>query len=258
MHDRRKTLHEWMLGCLLDKDAASAILGDLAEVSATRGRLWYWTAYVRTLLTLGWHASKAFIVAAISFVIFYRLWVLLNHSLLRFHIYRSLFFMPPALHFSVLQLWFIAPFAAMKFGWRDRFAKVSFVVALLATLMCIQTPEIPVWSLGTGVFCLTLLVASPHWRKPTLALGATTGIGALLLANLFYLAHLGSWVYAHKTLDAKSHYRYFDAGFALPHYLFWSVMWTIILTDMLITSLTCSRTNRWLLEQQSSGKRTIA
>src|ERR1019366_8492863 len=57
---------EWLLARVTDPTRAAAILGDLTEMAATRGRLWFWTAYARTLITLGWRAPVAFVFAMAS------------------------------------------------------------------------------------------------------------------------------------------------------------------------------------------------
>ena len=51
-------LPETLLARLTTADCAAAILGDLTELSATRGRLWFWTAYARTLLSQRWHSDS--------------------------------------------------------------------------------------------------------------------------------------------------------------------------------------------------------
>ena len=55
---------EWLLARIAGPNRAAAIMGDLVELSSTRGRLWFWTAYARTLISLGWRTGgSAFILA---------------------------------------------------------------------------------------------------------------------------------------------------------------------------------------------------
>ena len=44
---------EWLLARFVGPVRATAILGDLLEISTTRGGLWLWAAYARTLISLG-------------------------------------------------------------------------------------------------------------------------------------------------------------------------------------------------------------
>jgi hypothetical protein len=67
-----KPLAESLLARLADKDRAAAIYGDLVELSATRGRLWFWTVYARTLISLGWRTPVAFVVAIVSMRVMFK------------------------------------------------------------------------------------------------------------------------------------------------------------------------------------------
>ena len=49
-----------------DPTRAAAIIGDLTEMAATRGRLWFWAAYPRTLISLGWRTPVAVFAIVIS------------------------------------------------------------------------------------------------------------------------------------------------------------------------------------------------
>jgi hypothetical protein len=61
-----RNLAESLLARLTTRTRAAAILGDLLELSATRGRLWFWTTYARTLLSLGWRTAPAAFVLAFA------------------------------------------------------------------------------------------------------------------------------------------------------------------------------------------------
>ena len=133
-----------LLARLTTPDRAAAILGDLTELAAIRGRLWFWTAYARTLVTLGWRTPVAFLLAYA-----FSSWVALGgfptiHSL--FHsFYRNAHRKPHAAlwhvfdrtsHYtaahtlwqvplgdSLIALWFVLPFVLIRFGLRDRVAQ---------------------------------------------------------------------------------------------------------------------------------------
>src|ERR1035437_8801804 len=62
-----KPLTEALLARVTDSTRAAAILGDLEELAATRGRLWFWTAYARTIISLAWRPPAAFLLGYFAF-----------------------------------------------------------------------------------------------------------------------------------------------------------------------------------------------
>src|ERR1019366_375463 len=57
---------ESILALFAGPDRAAAILGDLTEMAATRGRAWFLTAYARTLVSFTWRIVLALVVATIG------------------------------------------------------------------------------------------------------------------------------------------------------------------------------------------------
>src|ERR1035438_3158138 len=57
---------ESLLALFAGSDRAAAILGDLTEMAATRGRLWFVAAYARTLFSFTWRIVLALFVADIG------------------------------------------------------------------------------------------------------------------------------------------------------------------------------------------------
>jgi len=173
---------EWLLGCFAGRTRAAAILGDLTELAATRGRLWFWTAYARTLFSLTWRILLALVAATIGRQI------LVNS--LHIHIWHTLATwdtsgqfllnsMGPLLFCIMETLWFVLPFAAVRYGVRDRFVQLTFAVAVGTTIAFFF---IPFASLTCAIAALALAAVaaiSPNWRKPLSVLLCTGAFGWL-------------------------------------------------------------------------------
>jgi hypothetical protein len=186
----KRSATERLLARVTDQPRAAAIYGDLLELAQTRGPLWFWTAYTRTLVSLGWRTPAA-IVAAIVFTKYLRrnIAVLLAphgnfHPLQRgqFGELHSLFIVFCwTVSLSVLFCTFIVfPYVAIRFGLRNRLTYLAGVLFLLA---------IPIYSFIPWVFELTGLLialiivaalASPLWRWPMIFLAANYPIGRLV------------------------------------------------------------------------------
>jgi hypothetical protein len=164
-------------------------MGDLDELSVTRGCLWFWAAYARTLVSVGWRTPAA-IVAAIAFTKYLRRDIavlLMPHG--NFHLQRGQFG-ELHLHFiafcwtvslSVLFCTFIVfPYVAVRFGLRNRLTYLAGILFLLA---------IPAFSFIPWVYELTgplialitvAALASPLWRWQMIFLAANYPIGRLV------------------------------------------------------------------------------
>src|ERR1035441_5439486 len=131
-------LAEGLLARLTDPTRAAAIMGDLAEMAQTRGRGWFFAAYLRTLFSLTWRIVLALFVADIGRQFIFEL----------FHLYTShtpatwrtsnaphlLNSAGPLLACVMTTLWFVLPFAAVRYGVRDRFVRLTLAIALGTTV----------------------------------------------------------------------------------------------------------------------------
>lgn len=247
-----RNLAESLLARAIGPTRAHAVLGDLLELAATRGRLWYFITYIRTLVSFTWRGPAAFLIAFIIFSVLARL-----NWLAHFHWRSGLMIRHPyvstTLVYTTFQLWFLAPFAAVRYGVHDRFVQLTLVTSLIASCAycCMALPALPLVLAAFTLLAITALLVSAQWRRSLIALSATIAVGIVTVMNLEYLAHLYCWVYEHKPLNATSHYRYFDTGYAFPHTIFWIVTWSLALLSMLVLSLVSSRLHRYLLAPSS-------
>jgi hypothetical protein len=184
---------EWLLARLTDPTRAAAIYGDLTEMAASRGRLWFWTAYLRTLVTFGWRTPVAFLTAYA-----FSTWVAIGafptiHSVLR-SFYRHVQNKPhqaiwnvfnrtvhhTTAHFwqiplgdSLIALWFILPFVLVRFGLRDRLTQLASAIFLL-TIPYFSLDPAAVNFAGLVTAAIILAVLSLRtWRRPMIVLAAS-------------------------------------------------------------------------------------
>jgi hypothetical protein len=241
---------EWLLARIAGPTRAAAILGDLLELSATRGRLWFWIAYVHTLVSLGWRAPVAFLCAY-----FFSSWVATaGFSTLR-HLFGFRFrsspghVFHPALHAiwhvpmgdSLIALWFILPFVLVRFGVRDRLTWLTCALFLLT---------IPFFSLSAAgvnfagvVTAATVLAALclRGWRRPMIVLVAT--VGPIAVAIFF---------------SAKVWYLFLSRGYGYASPQLQRAMTLYRALELSIAAIVCSSLYRRLLQMKPTDRSTIA
>jgi hypothetical protein len=245
MPDRNLT--EVLLTRSIGAQRAAAIAGDLLELASTRGKLWYFVASAKTVLSITWKLPVAFLMACMGFILVQRLtWalypfvlpVLLQHP-----------FLAEILGRIAWDLTGLAAFAGIRYGIHDRLFKLSCAAFAIATLtyVCLhQSLPVPVLAVLGSLAAVGLLV-STKWRGAFLLLTLAVVVGLVMDFNFGNLAHLYCWLYDHKPLNASSHYRYFDVGYAFPHTIFWIVTWTISVLDVLTLCFVTSHFRRFIV-----------
>jgi len=160
---------------------AAAIMGDLDELAANRGRFWFWIAYIRTLVSLGWRTLAAFVVGFTSFLLmmsFLGVWMRIPKAIDNMAFgstHNALTFLSTAfLSIFASSLWFAAPYAFLRFGHRDRMVQLYCVFFLLTTPFLFHSNSI---SLIFALVTFALIIAalwSSVWRRPMIVLAATS------------------------------------------------------------------------------------
>lgn len=234
-------LPESLLTLIAGRPRAAAIVGDLAEMAATRGRLWFWTAYARTLLSLSWRVVLALLVADIARELIFQLaGAYMRHAPATWRTSDApqvLGSMGPLLACVMSTLWFALPFAAVRYGLRDRFVQFTFAIAVGTTVTFLFIP----WaSLVCAALTLTLAIAalaSNTWRKPSEVLLWTGAAGLMTIAASAAVG--GQWLRSRAVLPRSLNGLVFGAS-------------------LLVVALDCSRLHKRLLERPSSEDRTLA
>lgn len=240
---------EWLLARLTDPDHAAAIIGDLEELAASRGRLWFWTAYIRTLIALGWRTGgSAFLLAFLCMRFMYGTVIqwLMNHRVPT--LMQAGLFGVYNLHVRLITwnismvmaqfLCFATPFAVVRFGMRNRLTQLACALFAISILVYTLRPWVMDLSglLGVLLICAALVVT--RWRKP-LAILAGTCLPAIAV-KVIYLFLLPSYRYRHIPRMPAS--------------------WVVVsdATSFAIAAIVCLYLYRRLLQRPKATDRTIA
>ena len=197
MHNSMKehgVIAESLLALVTGRERAGAIYGDLAEMAVTRGRLWLAVAYARTLISLSWRILVALFVADIVRQALFDL----------FHLYMRnsppgwrnstgslvdlLNSSGPLLACIMSTLWFALPFAAVRYGHRDPFVRLTAVFAAGTTIAFLAIPWVSLIAAGAMLALACAAFLSNRWRKPFQVLSWTGAAGLLSLAAFTVLS----------------------------------------------------------------------
>jgi hypothetical protein len=236
---------EWLLARFTDSTRAVAILGDLTEMASTRGRLWFWTAYWRTLVSLGWRTPVAFIS---GFAGFWLMLPLVLKSVLAPHALEKISGTPwLTLHMFLMtfgmSLWFAVPYAFLRYGFRDRVTHLYGIFFLLTTPVIFHSNSI---SLICCLLLLAIIVAAfftSIWRRPMIVLSAMPVVS---MASLSACGHLETKIY-------HPHFRLHEFNWTS-----WLAVRLSCAIAFLIAGIVFSRLHRWLMERPASTDRSIA
>jgi hypothetical protein len=205
------SLAEWLLARVTDRTRAGAIMGDLEELAQARGRRWFWAAYLRILAALAWRPAAAFLFGYCSFLVatlvFQRPWAgpgavpqsslaaMLQHgvALVPFGVARLIFpIAGPLLAAIMMPLRFVFPYAAVRYGPRDRFVELAGAAYIIMTLVAVDPPVLSPLVAIMVVVGFASALALARWRMPAVALAATLAAGLAAIAMVFESYSLGA------------------------------------------------------------------
>jgi hypothetical protein len=146
---------EWLIARFNSRTRAASIVGDLLETATLRGTLWFWQSVAGVVFSLIWRRTLAFLAA------FY----LGLHALGWLQI-DGAHAMPAA--FGTL-LWIAAPYAAIRYGFRDKFVQLALGLCSLSTIYALYW-RIPIAADVCVALALTILIASVRSAQRTKAL----------------------------------------------------------------------------------------
>jgi hypothetical protein len=181
----KTSISESLLALFAGRDRAAAIYGDLTEMAATRSRLWFAAAYIRTLIALTWRPLTAFFVGAILFAFL--------GDRLTFPVMFGFALSYP--HISepfgdvIFVLFFLVPFAAIRYGLRDRVVQLALTFLLLAigVVFLGLAWSIPEFGIALGLLAPVSIVAATPWRRSLVPLAVSCTLGAIVLEASFHL-----------------------------------------------------------------------
>jgi len=181
----KPALPEALLARITDPTRAAAIMGDLTEMAVQRGELWFWIAYARTLIGLGWRTPVAYVIAMASMSFIFGtvlpwLWMW-NHRTT--HLMDAGLFGVYNQHIRLITwnisvattqfLCFASAFVLVRFGWRNRLAQLACALFLIAIPVYSLRP----WLMDLSDVAMILVIAAalvtPLWRKSLAVLAGT-------------------------------------------------------------------------------------
>jgi hypothetical protein len=248
----KTSLPESVLALIAGRDRAAAIIGDLEEMARTRGRLWFFLAYTRTLFSLTWRIILALFVAEIGRDLIFNLfhfylrvtpaawrnghgsWLdLLNSS-------------GPLLACIMSTLWFALFFALVRYGSRDAFVRLTALITAGAFLAFLAIPWVSLAS-AAATFALALAAfLSNRWRKPFEVLAWTGAAGLLALAAFTVLSR--QFLSQHPAIAHSLSSHPFAANALVFSFQ----------GSLLLVAIVCSRLHTLLLGRPHEPDRTVA
>ena len=190
---RRAAFSEWMVRRFTTKTKAAALVGDLLEIGASRGDLWFWRSLAGVLIRLAWRPVVGFIAALYAGAwvvsVFSRaLWGVRSHH-------------PPSaiwLLFAVLPglgdaLVSVLVYSAIRFGVRNRVTQLTacaFVVTAGIALGWWNVAVLATTAAFAAVSLAASLATASRRRASLIALitvstGIVVGFLALNLASSY-------------------------------------------------------------------------
>jgi len=178
---------EIVLALTMGRTRAAAIYGDLVELAGTRNRAWFWLTYARTLISLTWRTTLAFLAGCMAFDLLGSSLQLLdglthNATHAAFNFGFAFIAFPLAFSALILASMVLAFSAAVRYGLQDRLALLASAMFLMNLLVFIVdssrfTIFLPVVILG-GALCLT------NFRRAAVVYMITVLIGTAAFASL--------------------------------------------------------------------------
>ena len=186
----KRTLSESLLGFFAGRDRAAVIYGDLAELGTGRGRGWFVTAYLCTLISFGRRPVVAFVAGAAAYAI-------LSYNL----IFPMLFFVAwgyphigEPFGDATLQLWFLAPFALIRYGIRDRAVQMVLAASLLFNGELFVTQVFPglarEYQVGLAVAVAFGIAVAGPWRRYVIPGAASCAVGSAVAEGFYRVSGL--------------------------------------------------------------------
>jgi hypothetical protein len=171
----KTTAAEGLLARITDRTRAAAILGDLTEMAATRGRLWFAAAYLRTLIILGWRSPVALVAASVCTywlgpIVWYSMRTLahpLRHVLVA---YPPVVFLVAILGNALVGLFFLVPFLMIRFGLSDRLTRLAGAIFVLSLPFFSLVPVIVLVVGPLMVVAAIVALCLRRWRRPMIVL----------------------------------------------------------------------------------------
>lgn len=190
---RNAILAEWLISRFTERSRAASIVGDLLEMTAKQDSHAFWLSVAGVVLSLTWRQLTAFAAALLCLYLNETLGMALRSPLHGVPLHDFPNAWTPFFAFLSLVvgcLWMAAPYAAICYGLRDRFAQLAMALCTPLTLVFFFwfVPAVAFASAAVAVLALVVFVSSAQGRRALLALTIAVAIGDAGLRSTVYLA----------------------------------------------------------------------
>jgi hypothetical protein len=199
---------EWLLRRVSSRENAAALVGDLLEMSRTRGALWFWRSIGSCVVRGGARSVIAFALAFGFSQFMANLWthgVFGNRADLHSIYTTGMLFMAPLSSVPV--------FLLLRFGWRDAHARFAVLYASAAVVSLIFLPHpllrFTLPAVAVTVCGWSLVKADRDWT-PLQALAQLSSAVAISLGGLaiYLLTILTLWAVLWRWLQQPEVFHY--------------------------------------------------
>jgi len=185
---------EWLIARFAGERQAASIVGDLLEDAQERGQEWFWFSVAGIILSWTGRYLLALAVGLTSCQILWRC--------LPTPVFGRPGAFPPGAQPShnlwpfiaglgnvCMLLWIAAPYAAVRYGLRDRFAQLALFVCVTLSIafVCWRIPIVLVISLGSTLLLVIAGLAVAYLRKLLLSLSLALALGYIATQFAFVL-----------------------------------------------------------------------
>ena len=168
---------EWIVARFTTRKRAASMVGDLLELQAQKGQLWFWLSLARVVLALAWRRQLAF-VAAFMFG---------AGACSGLQVTESMGFAALAsgqlpwmnLFWVFLYiLWFVAVYTAIGYGLRDRVAQLALALSVVTIPVVRYGPQRAILTACLGL-SLCIVMASLFTRERRRAVLVPLGVAVV-------------------------------------------------------------------------------
>jgi hypothetical protein len=199
---RRAGIAEWMLKHAAGAERGTAVYGDLTEMAGTRGHLWFWFAYARTLFIFTWRTPVAVVAAVVSIKylrsrVFARLlgayyihpnYARIYEDRMLVHRHPYLSHIPSTVSLAAVSvLWIVLPYIAIRFGLKNRLTYLAGVLFLLGLPVYTFRPQLFIVTGFASALIVVAALASAEWRRQMVFLIANYPLASLVF--YFCISH---------------------------------------------------------------------
>lgn len=187
---RNVAMTEWVIARFAGERQAATIMGDLLEQREQKGAWWFWRSVAEILLAVAWRPVLGFVGALYVFAYAY------NGTMTR----EFGLWVTPGLEvatFLGVIAWFVAVYAGVRYGVRDRLTQLSALTAVLGSAAaCLWRSPVIVGvcaALGFAIVVVSATVRS--WRRAALVFLGTgvtffAGYNLMALTDLAYTRYV--------------------------------------------------------------------